>query len=107
MTEYPIKRGHFRNIEGENIKRIVRDTFGSVDEKNGRLISGYGAIKHVSIGVKGKTRIDINLEMDTTVSDDVATDTRKVWNKFLQEVTGYTSKERAKKLKDMAKKGKL
>ena len=107
MTEYPIKRGYFKDLEEKGITNIMKEAFGNVKEANGIYSSNYGEIKNVSVEIKGKTKININLDMNKDADAAIAEDTRKVWNNFLLNATGYTSKERAKKLKDMAKKGKL
>ncbi|MEI7856590.1 MAG: DUF5611 family protein [Methanomicrobiales archaeon] len=100
MQEYPIKRGMTKDLE----TRIVSDLkvcFGLDPEKNGK---GYrikfGALKRldVTMGADGKSVI-IDTESDMNVSDEVIIDTNKRFRKYLDTITGFSSKERIKRAK--------
>jgi hypothetical protein len=45
--------------------------------------------------------------MDPTVNDDVALQTIRAYNTFLERATGYSAKERGKRAQKKAKDGKL
>ena len=57
--------------------------------------------------VLSKTALDVVSESDKTASLDVQADSVKRWNVFLEQATGFTSKERSKRLQKKAKEGKL
>ncbi len=102
-NKYDIKRGHFKNIEGDKLKEIMERYFGEVEEKDGKLSTKYGAIDHLDIWVEGRTGLWVDIEMNEDVEDDVAMDTISKWNKFLLETTGFNAKKRRDRAKKKAK----
>ena len=68
--------------------------------KDGHYQISYGALKvlDASLGAEGKSVI-IRTESDLTVSDEAILDTNRRFRLYIEAVTGYTSKERAKKAK--------
>jgi hypothetical protein len=52
----------------------------------------------VAIGADGKSVI-IDTESDVNVSDEVIIDTNKRFRKYLDTITGFSSKERIKRAK--------
>lgn len=114
-TDYPVKRGHRAKTD---LRKIMEDAFGDVEESSDRtaevegdvwLEASFGHInklearyyKKSSLWVvndqKDPKDIDFETEMDTIEA------TRKAWNAFLNGATGYTAKERSKKMKERAK----
>lgn len=113
--EYPVKRGHRAETD---LREVMKEAFEDVDEIEEReaevegdvwLESSFGHINRVqaryykksSLWVindqKDPKEIDFEEEMDTVEA------TREAWNQFLEDATGYTAKERSKKLKEKAK----
>ena len=105
--EYDIRKGHYPKIEGDGLKDIMGMTFGNVKMEGDKLVSSYGAITKVEAKVLSKTALDVVSESDKTASLDVQADSVKRWNVFLEQATGFTSKERSKRLQKKAKEGKL
>ncbi|MCG7844376.1 MAG: DUF5611 family protein, partial [Methanomassiliicoccales archaeon] len=70
-------------------------------------VSAHGAMTRIEVNVKSKTVLDINTVTNKEAPVDVATETIKIWNTFLEQVTGFTSKERRTRLQKKAKEGKL
>ncbi len=68
--------------------------------KDGHYQISFGALKvlDASLGAEGKSVI-IRTESDLTVSDEAILDTNRRFRKYLDAVTGYTTKERVKKAK--------
>lgn len=68
-------------------------------EENGKLIISYSALSRIEAGI-----IDNKLSVDTmsnpNVTDEEILETNKRFRKFLNDATGYTSKQR----RNMAKK---
>ncbi|MCD6383170.1 MAG: DUF5611 family protein [Thermoplasmata archaeon] len=98
MRLQPIKRGHKKNLEGDGLKRILEEVFGAdkVVEVDGRYEVTYGALNPLRTWLEDKG-LAVETVMKKDVSDDVAADTIKKYNTFLDKATGYTAKERIKR----------
>jgi len=100
MQEYPIKRGLTQDLEIKIVAEF-KTCFGVEPEKTAK---GYritsGALKRldVTVGAGGKSVI-IDTESDMKVSDEVIIDTNKRFRKYLDAVTGFSTKERVKRAK--------
>ena len=105
--EYDIRKGHYASIEGDKLKDIMSSVFGNAKVEGDKLVSSFGAITRVEVKVLSKTSMDVSSITDKSASIDVQTETVKQWNKFLEQATGFTSKERSKRLQKKAKEGKL
>jgi hypothetical protein len=105
--EYDIRKGHYPELEGDGLRNIMTATFGNVKEEEGKLVSSYGAISRVEARIVSKTSIAIVSDTDKSKPLDVQAETIKQWNIFLEAATGFTSKERSKRLQKKAKEGKL
>ena len=100
MQEYPIKRGLTKDLETRIIAEL-KTNFGVEPEKTStgfRIKSGALKRLDVSIGTDGKSVI-IDTESDTSASDDVIIDTNKRFRKYLDVITGFSTKERVKRAK--------
>lgn len=62
----------------------------------------YGAIDSLVVR-PGKGELLVELRMNPKVANDLAAETIKRYNRFLETLTGYTAKERAKKAQKAAK----
>jgi len=102
MQEYPIKRGLTKDLEARAVAEM-KNCFGKDAEK---IAKGYrvtfGALKRldVTLGAGGKSVI-IDTESDMNVTDEVIIDTNKRFRKFLDAVTGFSTKERVKRAKSV------
>ncbi len=106
MNEYEVRRGLGDNIKPEKLKQEMQEMFGNAQERDGKMVASYGALKELWAWPNGK-KLAIETKMDPTVGNEVAQDTIKKYNTFLEKVTGYTSKERGKRAQKAAKEGKL
>src|SRR4030065_2085025 len=106
MQQYEIKRGLQKNLQKDKLKVTLQAVFGKAEEKDGKMVSSFGALKELKAWGEGK-KLCVDTTMDTSVSDDIAAQTIKAYNTFLERVTGLTSKERGKKAQNAAKEGKL
>jgi len=107
MQEYEVRKGHQENLQPEKLKQHMRDVFGAVEERNGKLVSSFGALSEVTVWPSGKNAISVDTVMDRGTTDEVAQSTIKAYNTFLERITGYTAKERGKRAQKKAKDGKL
>jgi hypothetical protein len=97
MNEYEIKKGQFEKVEGDKLEKLMADCFGNVEKRGDKLVSSFGALENVSAWLKGKTHLCVVTRMNTNVTDEVATETIRMYNKFLEGATGFTAKERSKR----------
>jgi hypothetical protein len=101
MREYILKRGHFKNIQGQKLVDIVEESFGNANQMEEKITASYGALVKISVWTDGKS-LFVDTDMNKDVADDVARDTIAAYNKFLEKATGMSAKERAKKAKKAA-----
>lgn len=97
MNEYDIKRGHFEKIEGDKLEILMKDIFEKVNKKDGKLVTGFGAIEKLMAWVDGKKTLCVETKMNTNVDDKTAMETIRKYNQFLERATGFTAKDRRKK----------
>jgi hypothetical protein len=100
MQEYPVKRGYTQNLSS-NIVDTLRECFGAEPGVvNGHYQISYGALKLLDVTLgKDEKSVIITTESNLSVTDEVIMDTNKRFRKYLDAVTGYTTKERVKKSK--------
>ncbi|UCE73346.1 MAG: DUF5611 family protein [Methanomassiliicoccales archaeon] len=107
MQVYDIKRGHYKTIEGTGLEKIMTDIFGEVEREGEKYKANYGAMSPITVWLKSKKELCVDIITETGVSDDIAMKTIKAKNEFLIKATGFSSKERSKRLQKKAKEGKL
>ncbi|AGB04551.1 hypothetical protein AciM339_0668 [Aciduliprofundum sp. MAR08-339] len=94
MRLYPFKRGHKKGID--EIEVIMKEIFGDVSRENGHLLASYGALEKIEIWIEeGKMAAETK---SRKVESSISQETLKRWNDFLFRVTGYTAKERKKRM---------
>jgi hypothetical protein len=103
MQEYPVKRGMIKDIDARIVAEL-KNCFG-VDpvktEKGYRII--WGALKRLDVYEgKDKKSVIIDTESDISASDEVILDTNKRFRKYLDAITGFSTKERVKRVKSVA-----
>lgn len=106
MQEYELKRGLQDNLKQESLRATMKEAFGNVEERDGKLVSSYGALKQLTVW-PGKKTLCVETQMDPSVGDEVAVNTIRAYNSFLEKVTGMSAKERGKRAQKKAKEGKL
>jgi hypothetical protein len=102
MQEYPVKRGLTKDLDTRIVTEL-KNSFGAEPEKtqNGYRIRTGALIRlDVRIGTDGKSVV-IDTESDLNASDAVILDTNKRYRKYLDAVTGFSTKERVKRSKSV------
>lgn len=102
MQEYPVKRGYTKDLQ-ETIGEKLKECFGVEPVREaGHFRIRYGALKvlDASCGKEGKTLI-IDTVSDTAATDEIILDTNRRFRRYLDAVTGYSTKERVKKAKSV------
>ena len=90
-VEYDIKKGWFKNIEGDLLEAMMRDVFGNVAREGDVLVSSYGVLDRIEVRVVSKTILD----------------SKRRLNEFAEKATGFDAKARMKRAQKKAKEGKL
>ncbi len=101
MREYRFKRGY--KPTPERLEEMLEKHFGGF-EKDGEfyIVRNFGAIEELRLKLENKR---LYAESKTRmVNDETSMKTIKTYNKFLEELTGYTAKERQKLMKKEAEK---
>ncbi|MGI0150224.1 MAG: DUF5611 family protein [Thermoplasmata archaeon] len=104
MRDYELRRGVGKSLEGDGLRKVAADLFGQVQVDGQKVIVSYGALETMTAWTDGK-RLFVETTMKTGVPDQVATDTIKAFNFFLEKATGYSAKERGKRAKKAANAG--
>lgn len=104
MRDYELRRGHWKNIEGEKLLHLIQDVFADGAPEGKGYVVSYGALARLYAENLDKTTLRVDTQMKTDVPNDVADDTRRKYFDFLELATGYNSKERQKRMKKSAEK---
>jgi hypothetical protein len=83
------------------LERILRTHFGTAEVDRDTVSATYGAIARLAVRANGR-ELEVDLTMNPKVPEDVARETIARYNRFLEEATGYGSKERARRLRKSA-----
>ncbi len=103
MQEYPVKRTHIKVLP-ENITAKITEHFGVAPvEKDGWYTISYGALEsmQVKLGDAKKSIIIATVSKQGIEDEQVILDTNKRFRRYLDDVTGYSTKERVKKAKSV------
>jgi hypothetical protein len=109
MTVQDIKRGHWRAVDGDGLRSLLEDHFDTsvaVDDDGWHLVE-FGALKPLRVKMHSKTELEVLTEANPEAPPDVASETIRRFNRFLEDATGFNSKQRSKRLQAKAKKGTL
>jgi hypothetical protein len=108
--DYDIKKGWFKNIEGDALAQLMESIFGNVRKDGDKLVSSYGVMETIVVTVLGKDKMDItttNVPDAKSRSDDEILDSKKKLNEFAEKATGFNAKARMKRAQKKAKDGEL
>lgn len=96
MRDYKFKRGY--KASKERLEEMLEKHFGSFEvEGEFYIVRNFGGIEEMKLKLSDKKLL---VETKTRVVDDeTALKTIKTYNRFLEELTGYTAKERQKMLR--------
>jgi hypothetical protein len=102
MQEYPIKRGLTKDVDARIVAEL-KNCFGVDPEKTTK---GYriksGALKRLDVFLgTGEKSVIIDTESDISASDEVILDTNRRFRKYLDAITGFSTKERVKRVKSV------
>lgn len=101
VQRYPMRTSHRANLRPEMLEELARSSFGEASRDGDRVRARYGALEALTAGGEGK-QLTVEVTMNPKVADDVARETIRRYNQFLEAVTGYNAKERAKRARKSA-----
>jgi hypothetical protein len=101
VQKYPVRASHRTNLEGPALARLLEECFGSATVDGDAAATSFGAIVRLSARA-AKRELAIDVSMNPKVDDAVARDTIARYNRFLEAATGFSSKERARRLRKAA-----
>lgn len=98
MQRYPVRNTHRSRLTPTSLEEICRDVFGDATIQGERIASRYGAITSLEVWPVER-ELAVEVRTDPSVPADVQAETIRRYNRFLEEATGFNSKERAKRLR--------
>jgi hypothetical protein len=112
MQSYPVKPGHAGKV---SLSDVFDACFDSHKKEGEWLCGSFGSMPQIKVRFEGKKEFIVDTMTDKTFAVKVAAgdkealqvamDTQRRWNEFLEGATGYDAKARSKKIQEMAKKG--
>jgi hypothetical protein len=111
METFEVKRGLIKTMASDGgLAGLASTHFENVNGTGDTFSGSHGIMSSIKAEYNslGKLVVDVVNERPDFDDDDamtVAMDTRRRWSTFLDEATGYTSKQRGDKAKEWAKKG--
>jgi hypothetical protein len=101
VQTYPVRASHRKNLDPAALATLMRAHFDGV-ETDGPSVSGrWGAVDRIVVRAE-KRDLAVDVTMNPKVAEEVARETIARYNRFLEDATGYSSKERAKRLRKSA-----
>lgn len=98
MQIYPVRASHRGNLAPAALATIMKSHFDTAGIEADSVVATYGAISRIAARPTGR-ELTIEVVMNPKVPEDVARETIRRYNQFLEAATGYSSKERAKRLR--------
>jgi hypothetical protein len=100
VTNYPVRTSHRAHLDPESLVVLARTAFGSAEAADGVVAASFGALTRLTARAAGK-ELSVEVTMNPNVPVEVAAETVRRYNRFLGEATGFSSKERAKRLRKL------
>jgi hypothetical protein len=98
MQRYPVRASQRKLLTPEFLAGVAAEHFEGVGSDGPQTTAAFGAIERIAVWVDGRD-LAVEVRMNPKVPEAVAADTIKRYNRFLEAATGYTAKERAKRLR--------
>ena len=98
MIEFDIRKSSFSQVEGDGLRAIISEVFGDAKKDGEKYVIKCGALQPMTVWLSGK-KLAVEITTDSKVDNETAMKSITLKNQFLEKATGYTAKERLKKLK--------
>lgn len=104
MQTFEIKRGHGKTLEGDGLKNMMEDEFGSVKkEGESTFKASFKALKSIVVEFRSIKEIGVETETDNEASPEDSLSAHQAYNRFMESVTGFNAKQRVDRAKARAK----
>ncbi|NNN17587.1 MAG: DUF5611 family protein [Thermoplasmata archaeon] len=101
MQRYPVRTSFRSQLTPEILQGKLAAEFGAAQIAGGVATARYGALERIAVHAEGR-ELEVTVAMNPKVPEDVARETINRYNRFLEAATGYSAKERAKRLRTSA-----
>jgi hypothetical protein len=101
VQSYPVRATHRAGLTPPALEAVLKAHFDTAVVEGDAAVSSFGAISRISARPVGR-ELSVDLTMNPKVSEEVARETIRRYNQFLEAATGYSSKERAKRMRKSA-----
>jgi hypothetical protein len=101
VQTYPVRTSHRKNLDVGAIASIAREHFDRVEASATAVEASYGAIERLEARPEGRALL-VDVRTNPKVDEAVARESIARYNRFLEEVTGFNAKERARRLRKSA-----
>jgi hypothetical protein len=101
LQTYPVRTSHKANLRPEALETLAKNSFGTSRREGEEVVASFGALESLKAHAEGKG-LGITVVMNPKVPEDVQRETIRRYNQFLEEVTGFNAKERAKRARKSA-----
>ena len=104
MQTYPVRASQRPSLNLPALEALLKASFGEAHAEGDSVVASYGAIARIAVRPVGR-ELSVDPTMNPKVPEEVARETIRRYNQFLEAATGYSSKERAKRLRKSAGEG--
>jgi len=101
VQNYPVRASHRTSLTPAALEQILATHFGAATIEGDAAVASYGAIVRLETRAAGR-ELSVDLTMNPKVPEDVARETIRRYNLFLEAATGFSAKERAKRMRKSA-----
>ena len=101
MQTNPVRVSHRANLLPEALEQLARTAFETAARNGTEVEASYGALESLRVRAEGRA-VAVEVRMNPKVPDATARETIRRYNLFLEQVTGYSAKERAKRTRKSA-----
>ncbi|MCI4345495.1 MAG: DUF5611 family protein [Thermoplasmata archaeon] len=98
MQVYPVRPSHRARLRDGSLLAVATEQFGTARADGPKVVATYGALAELRVWGEGNA-LAVEVRMDPKVAEEVARETIRRYNLFLESATGYSAKERAKRLR--------
>jgi hypothetical protein len=101
VQKYPVRASHRKNLEPAALADLLRAHFEGVESSGPSVTGHWGAVERIEARAEQR-ELAVDVKMNPKVPSEVARETVARYNRFLEEATGYNSKERARRMRKLA-----
>jgi hypothetical protein len=103
MQSFEIKRGHGKSLEDGGLKSLMEEEFGDVTENDNLFSTSFKALTKMDVEFVSITEIKVETETNNESASEDSLDAHQAYNRFMNNVTGFTARQRKDRAKAKAK----